>query len=89
MSEKCPKNCPEGPKTQFSGIFWTIFAYLVDAFVWWPCPMLARYNLSGTGDSQRDSRESIRANQFARIIRNWQPYFIARIVRIGLRESRH
>ena len=31
--------------------------------------------LSGTGDSQRDSRESIRANRFARIIRNWNPYF--------------
>ena len=24
------KNCPEGLKTQFSDIFWTIFAYLVD-----------------------------------------------------------
>ena len=24
MSEKCRKNCPEGPKTQFSDIFWTI-----------------------------------------------------------------
>ena len=41
MSEKCrknvrkmSKNCPEGLKTQFSDIFWTIFAYLVDAFVW-------------------------------------------------------
>ena len=41
MSEKCrknvrnmSKNCPEGPTTQFSDIFWTIFAYLVDAFVW-------------------------------------------------------
>ena len=34
MSEKCPKNCPEGLNTQFSDIFWTIFAYLVDAFVW-------------------------------------------------------
>ena len=39
---KCPKNvrknvrknCLEGPKTQFSDIFWTIFAYLVDAFLW-------------------------------------------------------
>ena len=40
---KMPKNCPEGPKTQVSDIFWTIFAYLVDAFLWWPCPMLARY----------------------------------------------
>ena len=41
MSEKCrksvrnmSKNCPEGLKTQFSDIFWTIFAYLVDASVW-------------------------------------------------------
>ena len=41
MSEKCPKivrkmspNCPDGLKTQFLDIFWTIFAYLVDAFVW-------------------------------------------------------
>ena len=36
MSTKCPKNvkkCPEGLKTQFSDIFWTIFAYLVDALV--------------------------------------------------------
>ena len=40
MPEKCRKNvrkisktCPEGLKTQFSNIFWTIFAYLVDAFV--------------------------------------------------------
>ena len=38
MSEKCRKNvrkmsrnCPEGLKTQFSDIFWTIFVYLVDA----------------------------------------------------------
>ena len=30
------KNCPEGLKTQFSDIFWTIFAYLVDAFVGQP-----------------------------------------------------
>ena len=41
MSEKCrknvrkmSKNCPEGLKTQFPDIFWTFFAYLVDAFVW-------------------------------------------------------
>ena len=41
MSEKYPKNvrkmsknCLEGLKTQFSDIFWTIFAYSVDAFVW-------------------------------------------------------
>ena len=33
MSEKCPKNCPKGLKPQFSDIFWTIFAYLVDALV--------------------------------------------------------
>ena len=31
---KMSKNCPEGLKTQLSDIFWTIFAYLVDAFVW-------------------------------------------------------
>ena len=31
-----------GLRTQFSDIFGTIFAYLVDAFVWWPCPTLAR-----------------------------------------------
>ena len=45
MSEKIPKmskNCPEELETQFSDIFWTIFAYLVDYFSWWPCPMLAR-----------------------------------------------
>ena len=51
MSKKCPKNvqnfCPEGPKRQFSDIFWTIFAYLVGVFAWWPCPMLARYNCCG------------------------------------------
>ena len=29
MSEKCRKNCPERLKTQFSDVFWTIFAYLV------------------------------------------------------------
>ena len=37
MSKKClkmAKNCPEGLKTQYSDMFWTIFAYLVDAFVW-------------------------------------------------------
>ena len=39
---KMSKNCPEGLKTQFSDIFRTFFAYLVDAFVWRPCPMLAR-----------------------------------------------
>ena len=33
MSEKCPKNCPKNVQK--------FFAYLVDAFVWWPCPMLA------------------------------------------------
>ena len=40
---KMSKNCPEGPKTQFWTFCWTIFAYLVDAFVWWPCPMHACY----------------------------------------------
>ena len=37
MSKNCPKNvknCPEGLKTQYLDIFWTIFAYLVDALVW-------------------------------------------------------
>ena len=35
MSENVSKNCPEkGLKTQISDIFWTIFRYLVDAFVW-------------------------------------------------------
>ena len=49
----------------------------------------SRTDLSGTGDSQRDSRESIRANRFARIIRNFNPYFysasgrFARITRIS------
>ena len=38
--EKMSKNCPERLKTQILDIFWTIFAYLVHAFVWWPCPML-------------------------------------------------
>ena len=40
MPEKCrinvrkmSKNCPKGLKTQFSDIFWTIFAHLVDTFV--------------------------------------------------------
>ena len=49
-SEKCrqnvrkmSKNCPEELKTQLKDIFWQYFAYLVDAFVSWPCPMLARY----------------------------------------------
>ena len=28
------KDCPEGLKHTISDIFWTIFAYLVDAFVW-------------------------------------------------------
>ena len=28
---------------QFLDILGADFAYLVDAFVWWPCPMLARY----------------------------------------------
>ena len=37
------KNCPEGLKTQFLDIF----AYLVNAFVWSPCPMLARYKVRG------------------------------------------
>ena len=32
-----PLGCPEGPKTQLD-----IFSYLVDAFVWWPCRLLAR-----------------------------------------------
>ena len=32
--EKMSKNCPEGWKTQFLDIFRTIFAYVVDAFVW-------------------------------------------------------
>ena len=47
------------------------------------------WQLSGMGDSQRDSRESIRANRFARIIRNWKTYFysasgrFARITRIS------
>ena len=54
MSEKCRKNvrkmsenCPEGLQRQFSDIFWTIIAHLVGAYVWWPCPMLARYNSKG------------------------------------------
>ena len=41
MSEKCrkivrkiSKNCREGLRAQFSSIFWTFFAYLVDALVW-------------------------------------------------------
>ena len=37
MPEKRPKklsrNCPEGPRTQFSDIFWTMIAHFVDAFV--------------------------------------------------------
>ena len=40
------QNCLEGLKAQFSDIFWTISAYLVDAFVWRSCPMHARYNFS-------------------------------------------
>ena len=40
---KMSKNCLEGLKTQFSDCFWTIFAYFVGAFVWWPCPMRAHY----------------------------------------------
>ena len=43
------RNCPERLKTQFLDIFWAIFDYLVDAFVWWPCPMLAHYNTAGSG----------------------------------------
>ena len=49
ISKKCLKNVQKlsrGLKTQFLDIFWTIFAYLVDAFVWWSCPMHARHNLS-------------------------------------------
>ena len=43
MSEKCQKL--SGPlKRHFLDHFWTIVAYLVDAFVWYPCPMLARCN---------------------------------------------
>ena len=52
MSTKCPnkveKNCPKnvqrGRKHNFRTFFWIFFAYLLGAFVWWPCPMLARYN---------------------------------------------
>ena len=53
MSEKCQrnvrkmsKNCPEpeGLKTQFSDILGTMFVYLVDVFVWRPCPTFAHYN---------------------------------------------
>ena len=56
MSTKCPKNvgkmsknCPEGLKTQFSDIFWTIFAYLVDAFVGRPvqCSPVTSFGSSG------------------------------------------
>ena len=42
MSEKCPKIVRRHRKH----IFWTFFAHLVAAFVWRPCPMLARYSLS-------------------------------------------
>ena len=41
---KMSKNYPEGLKTQFTDIFLAIFAHLVGAFVWWPCPILARYS---------------------------------------------
>ena len=47
MSEECRKSviklfkaCPEGLKRHFSDFL----AHVVDAFVWWPCPMRARYN---------------------------------------------
>ena len=42
MSEKCPKIVRGGADNTTFGHFLTIFAYLVDAFVWRPCPMLAR-----------------------------------------------
>ena len=60
MSEKCRKNvrklsenCPEGLKTQFSDIYWTTFAYLVDALSnarplqnsWMCCPQLPPQNV--------------------------------------------
>ena len=70
MSEKCrknvrkmSKNCPEGPKTQFRTFFWTIFAHLVDAFVWWPCPMHARYNIR-TLTMQRGKSASMRKGKW-------------------------
>ena len=44
MSEKCPKIVLRGRKHNFRAFFGTIFAYLVDAFVWSPCPMPARHN---------------------------------------------
>ena len=43
---KMSKYCPEGLQTQFLDILRTIFACLVNAFVWCPCPMLARCNAS-------------------------------------------
>ena len=43
MSENVQKFSGGAENTIF-GHFWTIFAYLVAAFVWRPCPMLARYN---------------------------------------------
>ena len=42
--EKCPKNAQEvsgGAQNTIFGHFSDNFAYLADAFVWWPCPMLA------------------------------------------------
>ena len=58
MPTKCPKNiekCPKndqnlstGTETTIFGHLMTFFDYLVDTFVWWPCPMLARYNCTSS-----------------------------------------
>ena len=52
LSTKCRKMCEKCPKIvwrvwnhHFLTVFGRFLAYSVNAFVWWPCPMIARYNL--------------------------------------------
>ena len=59
MSEKCPKIVWRGWQQNFRIFFWINFAYLVDAFIWWSCPMLAHYNNNLT----RQSIQETSANQ--------------------------
>ena len=76
MSEKCQKmseNCPEGLKTQFWDIFWIIFAYLVEAFVWWPRPMLWNHVQIFSGTFWTSGRQTPSCFAATYLVDFWRP----------------
>ena len=65
--QKCPEIVQRGRKHNFRAFFLTIFAYLVGAFLWPPCPTHARHK-SGVWVSQFLSGDSFETFRGFRVL---------------------